>query len=382
MSLTAMATFRASLSRLRGRVLTLASQAAGVVADRAQRLAEVVPRVESAVQRVDGVPGVERFSAQREAFRLALAEYLIGPLAALPREPDRAVPPEGILHLTRQVETRLEQLHRHREFWRGSDPVEAVHQLRVASRRLRAFVDVFAQFLDSGLVQRTRKRLKKITRAVRDLRDADVLVIDLEQRLRRVQGDDERAALQHALKAARARRTRLAKKAATSTQTFDLDALGVALRKMLDDLALRARSPSTTYELLAELTFDRILEETRQAFPTFAHLPRPEELHAFRLRVKRLRYAAELVEPVLGERFEEIHRRAKKIQELLGAHQDRVVLGQTLDRHRRKVARDEHPTVARGLDQLVVAVRGEREQLFQRFSTEYAHGAGPKLFAP
>jgi CHAD domain-containing protein len=379
-----MPTLKDTISRLRQSGRALAGQVAVVVARRAQSIAGgVVPRVESAVQRAEIAPSIERLGARRDAFRLAVAEYLLGSLSLVPDSlaAGAAQPPEAVLHLTRLVETRFEQLRRYREFWRAEDPVEAVHQLRVASRRLRAFVDLFAQFFDSRLVRRTEKQLKSITKAVRDLRDADVMVIDLEKRFARAQTDEERAALEHLTKKTLSRRDKLAKKAAARTKEFDLDALGVGLRRMLDELAIRARSPSATYELIARLTFDRTLDETRRSVPTFAHLPRPAELHAFRIRVKRLRYAAEFVEPVLGERFLPIQRGTKKIQEVLGDHQDRVVLCEVLEGHRDRVERSKSPELARGLDQLIMAVRSEREQLFQRFSTEYAQASRQQLFA-
>src|SRR4051812_41121862 len=46
-------------------------------------------------------------------------------------------------HLAKIVHKRLSQLEEVKHFETAEDPVEAVHDLRVASRRLRAFVDVF-----------------------------------------------------------------------------------------------------------------------------------------------------------------------------------------------------------------------------------------------
>jgi CHAD domain-containing protein len=333
------------------------------------------------MQRVENAPGVERLSAHREALRLALAEYLLGSVPLAPRAPDAPLtqPSEGVLHLTRQVETQLERLRRHREFWRDEDPVEAVHQLRVASRRLRVFVDLFSHFSDSRRVRRSKRQLEVITQAVRDLQDADVMLQNLQERRDSVSGDEESGALGHVIEKALSRRDKVAKKARARVGAFELDDLGAGLRRILDDVALRARAQSTTYELLAELAFDRVLDETRRSFPTFAHLPRAEELHRFRLQVKKLRYAAELVEPVLGSGFLPIHRRTKQVQELLGDHQDRVVLVKTLERHRNRIAKQRLPTS--GFDRLIVRVEDEREQLFQRFSNEYEQSFGPHLFA-
>ena len=49
-----------------------------------------------------------------------------------------------------------------------------------------------------------------------------------------------------------------------------------------------------------------------------------ERLHRARKAEKRLRYAAELVEPADGH-MKAVARRAKKLQTLLGEHQDAVV---------------------------------------------------------
>jgi len=59
-----------------------------------------------------------------------------------------------------------------------------------------------------------------------------------------------------------------------------------------------------------------------------ARLPRPpsaEELHAVRIKVKRARYAAELAQPIIGRRAERFIAKAKKLQDILGEHQDAVV---------------------------------------------------------
>jgi CHAD domain-containing protein len=53
-------------------------------------------------------------------------------------------------------------------------------------------------------------------------------------------------------------------------------------------------------------------------------------LHDTRKAAKRLRYGAESATPVLGRRAKRLATRAKRVQELLGEHQDTVVARLTL----------------------------------------------------
>jgi CHAD domain-containing protein len=46
--------------------------------------------------------------------------------------------------------------------------------------------------------------------------------------------------------------------------------------------------------------------------------------------VKHARYAAELVQPIIGRRAEQLIAKAKKLQDILGEHQDAVVAEESL----------------------------------------------------
>jgi CHAD domain-containing protein len=53
--------------------------------------------------------------------------------------------------------------------------------------------------------------------------------------------------------------------------------------------------------------------------------PSDDELHEVRIRVKRVRYAAEAIAPVVGRRARTLGRSATTLQEVLGDHQDAVL---------------------------------------------------------
>ena len=72
---------------------------------------------------------------------------------------------------------------------------------------------------------------------------------------------------------------------------------------------------------LADLWWDEF-RRTRRSFGKLGRSSADEELHAARIRVKRARYAAELGAGELGKPGERFVDAAKRLQDVLGEHQD------------------------------------------------------------
>ncbi|MBN1607811.1 MAG: CHAD domain-containing protein [Polyangiaceae bacterium] len=300
-------------------------------------------------------------------------------MALLPTH--RAHPPRGILHLSRRVEQRLAQLRTVKQFAATEDPVEAVHQLRVASRRIRTFVDLFGPYVDPGLVESLHKPLCRITRAVRELRDTDVQMARLRTKWATTSDAPQREALGYLLDRAKERRRKLARRAQRALSRQSFDALAPPLREMLDAVALRARAPSMTYGVMAELAFRPVVEAARAAVPHPLSTEEAEQWHRFRLALKRFRYAAELLEPELGASYLEMQRRLKKLQESLGDYQDSVLFEQAVLKHTSRLDDGADSELVRGLRALVVRSGEERHEHLARCREHCALLAGPQLFA-
>lgn len=295
-----------------------------------------------------------------------------------PRE--RAVAP-GVLHLSRAVEQRVVQLQKLHDFAHSHDPIEAVHQLRVASRHLRAFVDMFAPFVDPASVRAVQAPLQQITRAVRDLRDADVQAQGLEARVRRATSESERIAVNHLLDRVHQRRVFYAERAEKRLKKVEFGQLAATLRAMLDQVALRAQAPSASYGLVAEIAYQPIVEEAQAAAPDPSVPPSPEALHEFRLALKKLRYASELIQPALGDRFHEIRDHAKALQGTLGDHQDYVEFEKLVSKRHAKAVRSGRTTLALGLEGILGQTRRERDLCRHRCIEECSRLTRSRLFA-
>jgi CHAD domain-containing protein len=204
----------------------------------------------------------------------------------------------------------------------GSDP-EDLHQMRVATRRIRAVLRAARPMLEPGWVEPLREELRWLGTALGPVRDLDVMREHLAGEIASLEPADSRGG-RHLLvlldrERAEAREAMLA--ALRSDRYLSLlDALEAATRqpKVVD--------PEVSLLGIAADEFRSL----RRAMAALGEAPSDEELHEVRIRGKRARYAAELAEPWGGRRAARFIRRAKAFQDVLGEHQDAVVAAQRI----------------------------------------------------
>ena len=273
-------------------------------------------------------------------------------------------------HLGALVEKRLERLSQCRQWQSSDDPVEAIHDLRVASRRLRAFVDVFRPLLDADVYDRTERPLRRITRAARSIRDLDVQTSLLVERLDRAASDAERAALEHLLEELETGRSRAERRAKKRLSNVDFAELRVSISTALGETVARLPHDRPGTAALALDLIQPFIDQASRDRPPDDGLEYPDEMHLLRIDLKKLRYGLELFEPAFGEHYEPLHDRVEALQELLGHHHDLVVLGGVVEEHAERLKRKNRSTLIVGLDTLNDELSRERRQLLARFRTD------------
>lgn len=198
---------------------------------------------------------------------------------------------------------------------------EPVHQMRVATRRLRATLALFAPLVPKPLSRVAERELAWLGTAVGSVRDLDVLdraVGDLAKRL-----DPElRATLGPIAVAIRERRA-VAQDGLTKT-------LGSArcrrLRARIGTFA-GSRLPATPDGSLGKVAprlLRPLLRTTLRAGRQVNVESSPAEVHRLRVRVKRLRYALETLRGPEDKATSKMLRRLSGLQNLLGDYQDAV----------------------------------------------------------
>jgi CHAD domain-containing protein len=252
------------------------------------------------------------------------------------------------------------------EFQHHKDPIEALHDLRVASRRLRALLEVFGHLVPEH--EPTRRQLRQVTRIAGPLREADVNAGELSQLRLRPSSQLEAASLEHVCVHLDAERDRLRRRATRRLGKISTEKLQRRLYELVEAL-VRALLVAPLSEL-AEAVLSPRVEGLLAALPAHGGgLPAGlgEELHVVRIHIKRLRYAVELLAPLLGEAYEAVHAQLKGLQQDLGRHHDLFVLYQLLLATRDGLAEGGFTQLKLGLAAPLHHLAAEQIELAQAF---------------
>jgi CHAD domain-containing protein len=263
--------------------------------------------------------------AERRLRKAGLRRARYGSKLARVLRPDDAGEPGGtagdqlMAYLSRQVDA----LVRHDLLARCDTP-DAVHQMRVATRRLRAALRAYRALLDRGRVDRLRAELKWLGGRLGPARDLEVMDADLTEAVDALPPDlaigPVQARLTRHFSPARAD----AQRAVVRTlRTKRYLALLDQLDRVVTDPPLTKRARRRAGSELPEHV-RRAYRRTRRRESTMDGSD--ASLHEVRKAAKRLRYAAEVAVPAVGKPADKTRKRARTITKVLGDHQDSVVV--------------------------------------------------------
>ncbi|GAA3394823.1 CYTH and CHAD domain-containing protein [Cryptosporangium minutisporangium] len=232
-------------------------------------------------------------------------------------------------HLREQVWTMLEYDPRVRR-----DEPDAVHKMRVATRRLRSALQTFGAVVDRSATRPVTDELKWLAGVLGEARDLEVLRASLDEKIAAtadelVVGPVQARVTGHlAHQQGEAREHVLA--ALNGKRYF---ALLDALDALVEDPPLTRKARGRAARALPR-TLRRGQRRVARRVDAAAALPSGEqrdvELHEARKAAKRARYAGELARPALGKAAKRYATAMEDVQEELGAHQDSVVARQVL----------------------------------------------------
>ena len=261
-----------------------------------------------------------------------------------------APPASALPQLSAALLAQHAQAVRHDVALRLGGADEDLHKLRVAFRRSRAYLRVARPLLDHEWSERLRDELGWVGRELGATRDLDVMLAGLRAELEQL-GEQDQAAFKPLLRRVSARRTRARAKLA---QTLDNRRYQAAVASLRDaGLAPRATGTRARIDDLAHREVRRLLRRAAN----FDGTEHDHELHVLRIRAKRARYAAELLEGKAAARFVE---KATEVQDLLGEHQDAAVAEERL---RTVVKAGDDPAAVLVAGRLVERQRATRQRV-------------------
>jgi len=186
--------------------------------------------------------------------------------------------------------------------------VEPLHQMRVSSRRLRAAVEVFAGVMHGARVNVYRRDLRWVGQVAGAVRDCDITAALIKEQSVRIE-------------------------AAMAAELEPVYERLMSMREMAR-VGLASMTRSRRYRILGERLMNpllrRVVPETtvgEYAPSLIGPIARSEAFHTLRKRIKRLRYAFEMLSAGAGHHHRHAIERLEEMQEMLGQHHDAVALG-------------------------------------------------------
>jgi CHAD domain-containing protein len=215
------------------------------------------------------------------------------------------------------------------------DRPDSLHQMRVATRRLRSGMQTFRVLFEAEATDPLAAELKWLAGELGRARDAEVLrarlldAVSLEHSHERADTATVRAV---------ERETRQSQRSAFAAVVAALDSeryrlLVSGLESLVADPPLTERAARPARKQLRRMVSQAYLDVSRKladAAEATTGSERDKQLHAARKAAKRARYAAEAVRPAFGKEAKSFAVAMERLQDALGDYNDSVVMQERL----------------------------------------------------
>jgi CHAD domain-containing protein len=237
-----------------------------------------------------------------------------------------------------------------------SDP-EGVHDMRVASRRLRTALRDFSPYLRKTKITAWLKQVKSLADILGQVRDRDVAIMGLEE-LAKKAPPEITAGIQRLIESQKGERDLARKDLMVAINGRAISELKSNFRLAIQESRLTtSKNPVkdgghegtvASYNDFASITIRDRLKELEHLSSSLYQPTRTGRLHQMRIAAKRFRYALELFAPCWGESINSFAKQAARMQGALGELHDYDIwiedLGKKLNRRRKgKAPADEKP---------------------------------------
>jgi triphosphatase len=208
----------------------------------------------------------------------------------------------------------------------GTDP-EELHDMRVATRRIRAALSLFKEYLHPE-VQAFRSEFAWLGAALGGVRDLDVQLEHFVAWAKQLPGDQaERLVPVWEVLQRRRESARVEMVAALGSERYK------SLACSFGELLLKGPLPEVDEAVLAVAPrlVNKRMSSFRKAADKLTERDPPESFHLARICAKKLRYAIEFFAAVYGKPAKDASAHIVTIQDILGLHQDSTVATTLID---------------------------------------------------
>jgi len=221
--------------------------------------------------------------------------------------------------LLRGLDERWKKFRAELKTCKSEFSAEAVHDLRVATRRLLAVIDILRVLDPHPRVQKVRRVLKDQLDSLDELRDTQVMLVNVSESLVNFPN------LQAFEKGLLTREKRLLRQARKEIRELPVTEMKRRVEKCRIRLDENAHHKDWTVRILSAV--DQAYARAIQAFGQI-EASQPATIHQFRVTFKKFRYMVEIANPLLQEYPEVYLKQMHEYQSRMGDVQDvEVFLG-------------------------------------------------------
>ncbi len=254
----------------------------------------------------------------------------------------------------------------------ATPPAEDVHQMRIATRRLRVALSLFRRMLPSEAKQ-FRKDFRSFARALGDVRDLDVYTENFRDYAQAVPPESvgELGGYELHLRRERA-------EARNKLTTLFGDERHAALLRSFAALLDGAPSPAAVRRWRSFKISDGVDKYLKKSLKRVLKLgnkigaeARAKDLHRLRIRTKRFRYELEFFVAVYPS-LAKAAKATKTLQDLLGVHQDACTATERLEAYAHSLRkRGARATMPAALGTLVQGQQAQALEVRQKFGAAW-----------
>jgi CHAD domain-containing protein len=221
---------------------------------------------------------------------------------------------------------RGDDLFRRRDKVLKTYDAEDIHDLRVASRRLRESLVLFAPCYPPASIARLVRKVRRVTRLLGAIRNADEALLFFTALADEFDGSC-RSDLEGLARSFQKNRRKALKKLRKGLREMAPAPLRDLYLRTINSLSL-FNPPAGGADLFAPLSgfareaLDARLADVTKLVPAARHAEEIEAQHLLRIAVKHFRYRMEILAMLLGAHFKELHATVKGYQEVLGKMHD------------------------------------------------------------
>ena len=218
---------------------------------------------------------------------------------------------------------RLQSVAKEIDGVREAEDIERIHDMRVATRRVRSALTLCEKCLPGKLARKWNKQMRRVTRALGYARDADVQIDFLQGFLDNLTEVRYQPGVRRLLLRLQQKRGKSQSKVVKAMDDMEqcgiLGEMGRVLRQIRVRARMRHVDDSSPYVYRQAYLAISLGLENMLACEIYVNQPdRIDELHAMRIAAKRLRYTMEVFEPLYHGDLKQILKTIRKVQTTLG----------------------------------------------------------------